>query len=81
MDEVMKNELDEVLNEAIDGLPSPLGIILRLRIMDRKTLKEVGKMLGISIDRVRSKESKAMRMLRHPYRIRKIAEAWKGEIF
>lgn len=58
-DEAMKRELWL----AVDELPDDLPAVLRFRYIDRKTLKEVGQSLGVSLNRARDLESKAIRKL------------------
>lgn len=49
---------------AVDSLPADQAQTIRCRYMDRMTLKETGERQGISIERVRQNDRKAIRTLR-----------------
>lgn len=70
--------LKDALNEALDSLTEREELVVRLRWgldeQDSKTLEEVGKMLGVTRERVRQIEAKALRKLRHPSRSQKLRE-------
>ena len=70
--------LKEEVAELLDTLKPREAQIIRLRFgfEDGKsyTLKEVGERLGITRERVRQIESKALRRLRHPYRSQRIRD-------
>lgn len=55
---------------AVDKLPKKQTKVIRERYANRKTLQEVGKVLGLSIGTVRQAEEKAMRTLKIPSRCR-----------
>ena len=78
------HRLKEALDALIDGLPigqsrfhSRNRAVIRARYGldgEPKTLVEIGLELGVSSERVRQIEVKALRMLRHPSRSRQLAQ-------
>ena len=72
------NLLKQHLVEVLDGLPPREVRILQLRygLLDGQayTLEEVGRKMGVTRERVRQIESKALRRLRHPYRSQRIRD-------
>ncbi|WP_080874479.1 RNA polymerase sigma factor RpoD [Oceanobacillus timonensis] len=72
--ELLKEELEEVL----DTLPLREENILRLRFgLDdgkTRTLEELGKVFGVTRERVRQIEAKALRKLRHPRRSNRLKD-------
>lgn len=70
--------LKEALAEALDSLTEREEMVVRLRFgleeQDNKTLEEVGRMFGVTRERVRQIEAKAIRKLRHPSRSQKLRE-------
>ena len=70
--------LKEALEEALDSLTEREEMVVRLRWgldeQEAKTLEEVGKMFGVTRERVRQIEAKAVRKLRHPSRSQKLRE-------
>jgi RNA polymerase primary sigma factor len=89
-DEVAASPADAALTngmkEAIENLVSTLSPreaeIIRLRfglggIADAQTLEEVGRRFGVTRERIRQIECKALRKLRHPSRTRKL-EGFRG---
>ena len=71
-DAVSESLLGEELREALDGLGDRESRVLRLRYgLDDghpQTLEEVGKVFGVTRERIRQIEAKAIRKLRHPDR-------------
>ena len=49
--------------------------VIRMRFYEDMKLHEIGKIMGVSIDRVRQIEQKALRIMRHPDRSEKWREA------
>ena len=70
--------LKEKVEEVLDTLPPRESRILRLRfgLEDGKnyTLEEVGEKFGLTRERIRQIESKALRRLRHPRRARQLKD-------
>lgn len=68
----------EQLMEALSSLTDREQKVLRLRFGlddgEPKTLEEVGKVFGVTRERIRQIEAKALRKLRHPTRSRKLKE-------
>ena len=72
------NMLREKVNSVLDSLPTREARILRLRFGLENghtyTLEEVGQKFGLTRERIRQIESKALRRLRHPRRARQLKE-------
>ncbi|WP_040981003.1 RNA polymerase sigma factor RpoD [Oceanobacillus jeddahense] len=72
------NLLKEHLEEVLDTLPLREENILRLRFgLDdgkTRTLEELGKVFGVTRERVRQIETKALRKLRHPRRSKRLKD-------
>lgn len=70
--------LSEKIEEILDNLPYREARILRLRFGLENgrfyTLEEVGKKFGLTRERIRQIETKALRRLRHPRRSRQLRE-------
>jgi RNA polymerase primary sigma factor len=75
---VYNNMLRERVNQVLSTLTPREARILRLRFglnEDRPyTLEEVGAKFGLTRERIRQIEGKALRRLRHPYRARQLRE-------
>lgn len=78
MQSAYANLLREKIEEVLDTLPSREARILRLRFGLENghtyTLEEVGQKFGLTRERIRQIESKALRRLRHPRRSRQLRE-------
>lgn len=66
--ETMKVELWQT----VDDLPGNMGVVLRYRYKDGLTLKESGEKIGVTLERIRVIENKAMRHLRSSTRNRNL---------
>jgi RNA polymerase primary sigma factor len=74
MHEVEQNNLREKIEEVLTGLSDQEQKVLRMRFgLDDdtpKTLEEIGKVFGVTRERIRQIEAKAIRKLRHPSRLK-----------
>ena len=68
--EIDKEQMKRELWFAVDQLPGNLPTAVRLRYENGLTLEKTGQALGVSKERARQLESKAMRILRQPHRCR-----------
>lgn len=59
-------QLHEALEWALQGLPEGQADVLRRRFYQRQTLSEISATDGVSLERVRQRETKALRAMRHP---------------
>lgn len=70
--------LDETLEEVLSSLTEKESMVLRLRYGlddgETKTLEDVGRMFGVTRERIRQIEAKALRKLRHPSRSQKLRD-------
>ena len=66
--------LREKIDELLTGLNDQEQKVLRMRFGldddDPKTLEEIGKVFGVTRERIRQIEAKAIRKLRHPSRLK-----------
>jgi len=80
-DEVTSSMLRELMQEVLQDLPPREVRILQLRygLVDGETytLEEVGKKLGVTRERVRQIEARALSRLRHPTRSRRLKDFLK----
>ena len=76
MHEVEQNNLREKIEELLTGLSEQEQRVLRMRFgLDDdipKTLEEIGKVFGVTRERIRQIEAKAIRKLRHPSRLKQL---------
>lgn len=70
--------LDESLEDVLSSLTEKEAMVLRLRYGlddgETKTLEDVGKMFGVTRERIRQIEAKALRKLRHPSRSQRLRD-------
>jgi RNA polymerase sigma factor, sigma-70 family len=75
-DNVMRSSLVESLNEALNSLTETERIIVNLRYginnHKRMSLEKIGKKFGLSKERIRQIEKKAIKKLKHPNRSQKV---------
>ena len=62
------DRMSRELWEMVDNLPDQQSGVIRSRYVDGNTLREIGEQQGVSIERVRQTEAKALRALRMPKR-------------
>ncbi len=78
MQSTYKKLLAEKIQDVLDSLPPREARILRLRFGLENgrsyTLEEVGQKFGLTRERIRQVETKALRRLRHPRRARQLRE-------
>ena len=72
LDEIQRQQLKEVLWSVVDALPGTMPQVLKMRYQEGATLEAAGRSLGINREKARQYESKALRLLRLPYRSDKL---------
>ena len=74
--EVEQKNLREKIDELLTGLNDQEQKVLRMRFGldddDPKTREEIGKVFGVTRERIRQIEAKAIRKLRHPSRLKQL---------
>lgn len=78
VDQASRQLLKEQMQDVLDGLSAREREVLELRFGLRdgqtRTLEEVGQAFGVTRERIRQIEAKALRKLRHPIRSRKLKD-------
>ena len=70
---IEKKESAQIMSDILDTLSEREAQVLRMRYYEDMTLNEVARSFGITSERIRQIEHKALRKLRHPDRTRKMA--------
>ena len=72
--EMLKDEISEVLLTLTEREEKVIRLRFGLEDGKARTLEEVGQMFGVTRERIRQIEAKALRKLRHPSRSRKLKD-------
>lgn len=72
--EMMKKQLENVLDTLTDREENVLRLRFGLNDGRTRTLEEVGKVFGVTRERIRQIEAKALRKLRHPSRSKQLKD-------
>ncbi len=72
--QLLKDHLDEVLSTLSDREAKVLKLRFGLEGSKQMTLEEVGKVFGVTRERIRQIEAKALRKLKHPSRRKKLQD-------
>ena len=72
--EMMKKQLENVLDTLTDREENVLRLRFGLDDGRTRTLEEVGKVFGVTRERIRQIEAKALRKLRHPSRSKRVKD-------
>jgi RNA polymerase primary sigma factor len=72
--ELLKDQLEEVLHTLTDREQRVLKLRFGLEDGRSRTLEEVGKQFGVTRERIRQIEAKALRKLRHPSRSKQLKD-------
>lgn len=72
--QLLKDHLDEVLDTLTDREAKVLKLRFGLEGSKQMTLEEVGKVFGVTRERIRQIEAKALRKLKHPSRRKKLQD-------
>ena len=71
---ILKEQLEDALNTLTEREKDVLKLRFGLEDNKSKTLEEVGKIFGVTRERIRQIEAKALRKLRHPARSKKLRD-------
>jgi len=76
---LLKEKMNEVLKNLTDRERKVLVLRFGLEDGHQRTLEEVGQEFGVTRERIRQIEAKALRKLRHPSRGRALKDYWSSE--
>ena len=71
---MLKDEIDDILATLTEREEKVIRLRFGLEDGKARTLEEVGQMFGVTRERIRQIEAKALRKLRHPSRSRKLKD-------
>ena len=71
---MLKEEISQVLETLTEREEKVIRLRFGLEDGKPRTLEEVGQMFGVTRERIRQIEAKALRKLRHPSRSRKLRD-------
>ena len=74
VNELLKDEISEVLLTLTEREEKVIRLRFGLEDGRPRTLEEVGQLFGVTRERIRQIEAKALRKLRHPSRSRKLKD-------
>ncbi|HET7094192.1 MAG TPA: sigma-70 family RNA polymerase sigma factor, partial [Thermomicrobiales bacterium] len=72
--QMLKEQMDDVLGTLSDRERQVLAMRFGLEDGRSRTLEEVGREFGVTRERIRQIEAKALRKLRHPSRSKKLKD-------
>jgi len=75
--QLLKEQIEEVLHTLTDRESRVLQLRFGLEDGRSRTLEEVGREFGVTRERIRQIEAKALRKLRHPTRSRRLRDFWE----
>lgn len=81
LERVQQEQLKELLWNMVDNLPEQESTVLRQRYQEDRTLKETGEIIGVTTERVRCIEARAMRDLRCSRNTRRLKQFLDDDLF
>lgn len=68
LDQIEQEQLQATIWPLVDSLPDQQALVIRMRYQEDATLRETGKRIGVTTERVRIIQNTALRELRKPSR-------------
>lgn len=77
--QIVQNEIHDLIDRTLKTLTKREEQVLKLRFEDDQTLEQVAQVFGVTRERIRQVEAKALRKMRHPTRAYQLKQCYETQ--